>query len=66
MSLEVGESEKCYRFLDGGVHCWSGPIVAFRDGPLSTQNRHTQEVATNPLRSLPPWPCLQLFLGFPR
>jgi hypothetical protein len=36
MSLEVGESEKCYRFRDGGVHCWHGPIAAFRDGPLST------------------------------
>ena len=29
MSLEVGESEKCYRFLDGVVHCWLGPITAF-------------------------------------
>jgi hypothetical protein len=32
MSLEIGEGEKCYRFLDGGVHCWHWPIAAFRDG----------------------------------
>jgi hypothetical protein len=34
MSLEAGESEKCYQFLDGDVHCWQGPIAAFRDRQL--------------------------------
>lgn len=38
MSLEEGESEKCYRFLEGGVHGWHGPTAAFRGGPLSTQS----------------------------
>ena len=27
MSLEEGESEKCYRFLDGGVHGSHGPAM---------------------------------------
>jgi hypothetical protein len=54
MSLEVGESEKCYRFLDGGVHCLHGPIAAlrdrlnsqsiaaFRDGALSARSCRSQ------------------------
>jgi hypothetical protein len=40
MSLEVGESEKCYRFLDGGVHCWHGPIEACHEGQKTAQSGH--------------------------
>jgi len=34
MSLDVGESEKCYQFLAGGVHCWQGPTAAFATGSI--------------------------------
>lgn len=38
MSLEISEGEKCYQFLDGGVHCWDGPIAAFRDRQHSAKS----------------------------
>lgn len=38
MSLDVGESEKCYQFLDGGVHCWQVPTAAFRDRQHSARS----------------------------